>query len=204
MKNFYYYMFALVLFLLTQLLLAQEKPKEPLEPEPMVNTDQELNFVFQKFFEMKKEDEEKILKNLNKTLRKNLELIKKVNKEKYIDLLREAQFKNIKVPFILKHEKQMQVRENKIFEAEVKVEALAAEHKNTNEKEQERIKQELKKELNKLFDLKEERRKQEVEELQNELSELKKTLEVRLRNKGKIIERRIQELLEENQYLDWD
>lgn len=204
MKNFYYYMFALVLFLLTQLLLAQEKPKEPLEPEPMVNTDQELNFVFQKFFEMKKEDEEKILKNLNKTLRKNLKLIKKVNKEKYIDLLREAQFKNIKVPFILKHEKQMQVRENKIFEAEVKVEALAAEHKNTNEKEQERIKQELKKELNKLFDLKEERRKQEVEELQNELSELKKTLEVRLRNKGKIIERRIQELLEENQYLDWD
>lgn len=204
MKNFYYYMFALVLFLLTQLLLAQEKPKEPLEPEPMVNTGQELNFVFQKFFEMKKEDEEKILKNLNKTLRKNLELIKKVNKEKYIDLLREAQFKNIKIPFILKHEKQMQVRENKIFEAEVKVEALAAEHKNTNEKEQERIKQELKKELNKLFDLKEERRKQEVEELQNELSELKKTLEVRLRNKGKIIERRIQELLEENQYLDWD
>lgn len=204
MKNFYYYMFALVLFLLTQLLLAQENPKEPLEPEPIVNTDQELNFVFQKFFEMKKEDEEKILKNLNKTLRKNLELIKKVNKEKYIDLLREAQFKNIKVPFILKHEKQMQVRENKIFEAEVKVEALAAEHKNTNEKEQERIKQELKKELNKLFDLKEERRKQEVEELQNELSELKKTLEVRLRNKGKIIERRIQELLEENQYLDWD
>jgi hypothetical protein len=43
-----------------------------------------------------------------------------------------------------------------------------------------------------------------VEELQQELSELKKSLEVRLRNKDKIIERRMQELLEEDQYLEWD
>jgi hypothetical protein len=204
MKNQKYYILILVLFLLTQILLAQEKPKAPLEPKKPVDIDQEFDFEFQKFFEMKEEDEKKLLKNLNETLRKNLEQIKKVNKEKYIDLLRESQFKNIKIPFIVKHEKLMQERENKIFEAEVEVEALAAKHKNTTEKEQRKIKQELKKELNNLFDLKEERRKQEVEELQKELSELKKSLEVRLRNKDKIIERRMQELLEEDQYLEWD
>ena len=204
MKNQKYYILTLVLFLLTPILLAQEKPKAPLEPKEPVDIDQEFDFEFQKFFEMKEEDEKKLLKNLNETLRKNLEQIKKVNKEKYIDLLRESQFKNIKIPFIVKHEKLMQERENKIFEAEVEVEALAAKHKNTNEKEQRKIKQELKKELNNLFDLKEERRKQEVEELQKELSELKKSLEVRLRNKDKIIERRMQELLEEDQYLEWD
>ena len=204
MKKHKYYILTLVLFLLTQILLAQEKPKPPLEPEKPLDIDQVFEFEFQNFFEMKEEDEKKLLNNLNETLRKNLEQIKKVNKEKYIDLLRESQFKNIKVPFIVKHEKIMQERENKIFEAEVEVEALAAKHKNTNEKEQRKIKQELKKELNILFDLKEQRRKQEVEELQQELSELKKSLEVRLRNKDKIIERRMQELLEEDQYLEWD
>ena len=43
-----------------------------------------------------------------------------------------------------------------------------------------------------------------MEELEKELSELKKSLEVRQRNKDKIIERRIQELLEEDEYLEWD
>ena len=62
----------------------------------------------------------------------------------------------------------------------------------------------MKAELNKLFVQKEERRKEEVEILQKELVELQKSLEVRQKNKNQIIERRIQELLEEDEYLDWD
>jgi hypothetical protein len=204
MKNRKYYIFTLALFFLTQILFAQENPKAPLEPKLPEKIENEFEFEFQDFLEMKEEDEKKLLKNLKKELQKNLEVIKKVNKEKYIDLLRESQFKNMKFPFVVKHEKLMHERENKIFEAEVEVEALAAKHQSSTANEQRKIKEELKSELNKLFALKEERRKQEVEELQKELSELKKSLEIRLRNKTKIIERRLQELLEEEEYLEWD
>lgn len=204
MNDYKHYILTLVVFLLPQIFSAQEKPKAPPDPDPVENFEHQFDFEFQKYFEMKEEDEKKILKNLNETLRSNLEQIKKVNREKYIELLRESQFKNIKIPFIVKHEKLMHERENKIFEAEVKVEALAAKLKNKNTNERSKIKQELKNELNDLFDLKEERRKQEVEELQKELSELKKSLDVRVKNKDKIIERRMQELLEEDQYLEWD
>ena len=204
MKNYKYYIFALTILFSTQLLFAQEKPKAPIPPESVEDIEHDLDFEFENFFEMKEEDEKKLLKKLNTVLRENLEVIKKVNKEKYVDLLRESQFKNMKVPFIVKHEKLMHERENKIFEAEVEVEALAAKHQSANANEQRKIKEELKSELNKLFTLKEERRKQDVEELQKELSELKKSLEIRQRNKAKIIERRLQELLEEEEYLEWD
>lgn len=204
MKNYKYYIFALIILFSTQLLFAQEEPRAPMPPESGEDIEHDLDFEFQKFFEMKEEDEKKLLNNLKKELQNNLEVIKKVNREKYIDLLRESQFKNMKMPFIVKHEKLMYERENKIFEAEVEVEALAAKHQKASASEQRRIKEQLKSELNKLFALKEERRKQEVDALQKELGELKKTLEVRQRNKDKIIERRIQELLEEEEYLEWD
>ncbi len=204
MKNYKYHIFVLTMFFSVQLFFAQEKPRSPLEPEPPEKIENEFEFELQEFFEMKEEDEKKLLKNLKKELQKNLEVIKRVNKEKYIDFLRESQFKNMKTPFIVKHEKLMHERENKIFEAEVEVAALAAKHQTAAANEKLRIKEQLKSELNKLFVLKEERRKQEVEALQKELGELKKSLEVRQRNKDKIIERRIQELLEEDQYLEWD
>lgn len=204
MKNYKYYIFALTILFSTQLLFAQEEPKAPVPPESVEDIEHDFDFEFHKIFEMKEEDEKILLKNLNKVLRENLEVIKKVNKEKYIDLLRESQFKNMKMPFIVKHEKLMHERENKIFEAEVEVEALAAKHKSAKLDEQRKIKEELKDELSKLFILKEKRRKQEVEELQKELSELKKSLEIRQRNMTKIIERRLQELIEEEEYLEWD
>ena len=209
MENLKYYIIVPALFLFAQNVFAQEKLKEPAEHAPPAfpqyeKLENDFDFEFDNFFQLKEEDEKKLLKNLNKVLRENLEVIKKVNKEKYIDLLRESQFKNMKIPFIVKHEKLMHERENKIFEAEVEVEALAAKHKNAKSNEQRKIKEELKAELDKLFVLKEERRKQEVEELQKELSELNKSLEIRQRNKAKIIERRLQELLDEDEYLEWD
>ena len=70
MKNYKYYILTLVLFLLTQILLAQEKPKAPLEPEAPEEIEHEFDFEFQEFFEMKEEDEKELLKNLNETLQK--------------------------------------------------------------------------------------------------------------------------------------
>ena len=55
-----------------------------------------------------------------------------------------------------------------------------------------------------VFIQKEEIRKHEVEEWRKELEELKKSLGVRLKNKNEMINRRLQELLNEDKYLDWD
>ncbi|MCW8850431.1 MAG: hypothetical protein OQJ81_10675 [Melioribacteraceae bacterium] len=153
---------------------------------------------------MSEEDEKELLKNINKELKIELEVIKNVNKEKYFELLRESQYKNMKIPFMVKREKAMWEREQKIFEAEVKAEALAAKYSKAKQAEREIIKRDLKEELKTLFDKKEERRREEVMELENQLQELRKSLEVRQKNKNQIIERRIQELLEEDEYLEWD
>ena len=199
-SNLKYYIIA-ILVLLTQLTFAQKEVELPEEPEV---PEHEFEFDFQEFIKMSKADEQELLKNLKKELQNDLKIIKTVNKERYIDFLRESQYKNMRIPFIGKHEKAIHERERKIFEAEIKAEALAAKYETASQAEKEKIKSQLREELNKLFVEKEERRKQEVEALQNELVELKKSLATRQNNQKQIIERRIQELLDEDQYLDWD
>lgn len=201
MKCYCKYLFVVFFAVLTQLTFGQEKIAPPVEP---VSPDHEFEFDFQDFIELSKEDEQELLTNLRKELRNDLKIIKGVNKERYIDFLRESQYKNMRIPFIGKHEKAIHERERKIFEAEIKAEALAAKYEKANQAEKEKIKSQLRQELNKLFVEKEERRKQEVEALQKELVELKKSLAARQKNQKQIIERRIQELLDEDQYLDWD
>lgn len=188
----------IVLFfvILSQTVFPQEKIKAPKPPQ--------VGFEFQEFYKMSEDDERELLKNINKDLKKELEVIKNVNKEKYFDFLRQSQYKNMAIPFLVKREKVMWEREQKIFEAEVKAEALAAKYSMAKSMERENIKRDLKEELKTLFDKKEERRREEVAELEKQLQELRKSLEVRQKNKNQIIERRIQELLEEDEYLEWD
>lgn len=185
-----------VFMIISQVVLAQEKIKVPEPPK--------FDFEFHEFFKLSEEDEKELLKNINKNLKKELEVIKNVNKEKYIEFLRQSQYKNIAVPFMEKREKETWEREQKIFEAEIKAEALAAKYSKARQAEKEKIKRDLKEELKTLFDKKEERRREEVAELEIQLHELKKSLEVRQKNKNQIIERRILELLEEDEYLEWD
>lgn len=162
------------------------------------------NFNFENFFQIDKETEKELMKNMKEGLKQAMKVLKSVNKEKYYEFLRESQFKNIKIPFFTKKDKIVHERDQRIFELEVKTEALAAKYDKATEVEKKRIRMELKEKLSELFEEKEKRRKNEVEELQNELSELKKSLEIRKKNKMKIIERKLQELLNEDDYLDWE
>ena len=187
---------ALLFVIFMQTVFAQEKPKVPVAPK--------FDFEFHEFFKMSEEDEKELLKNVKSELKEELDVIKSVNKEKYFEFLRQSQYKNIAVPFLVKREKATWEREQKIFEAEVKAEALAAKYSKARQGEKENIKRNLREELKTLFDKKEERRREEVAELENQLQELRKSLEVRQKNKNQIIERRIQELLEEDEYLEWD
>ena len=193
-----------ILFLLSStILFAQEKPPTPDEPdEPYEVEVPEIEF--EHFFKLSEDEEKKLLKNLNKELKAELTVIKNANKERYFDFLRESQFRNIRIPFMAKRDKAMHERESKIFEAEIKAEALAVKYEKAREADKRKIKSDLRNELSKLFEIKEERRREEVAELEQELKELRKSLSIRQNNKKEIIERRIRELLDEDEYLDWD
>ena len=65
------------------------------------------------------------------------------------------------------------------------------------------IKNKLRRNLLELFTLKEEDRKKEVEELKHKLAKLEKVLNVRMKNKDEIIKRRLEELIGEEDYLEW-
>lgn len=194
----------MVFFTLAVALNAQEEVKAPKPPKTFAKHDTEFEFDFQNFYKLSEEDEKELLKNINESLRKELEVIKEVDMNKYFEFLRESQFKNIKIPFIVKREKDIHEREQKIFESEVRAEALAVKYEQAKAADKNKLKENLRKELNVLFEQKEERRQEEVKQLEDELKELKKSLAIRQKNKKEIIERRLQELLDEDQYLDWE
>ena len=196
-----------MIFLLAIAVKAQKEPKAPAAPktpETWAEPSPGFEFDYQNFFKLSEEDEKELLKNINESLRKELEVIKQADASKYFEFLRESQFKNIKIPFIVKREKDIHEREQKIFEAEVRTEALAVKYEKAKSSEKNKIKDDLRKELNVLFEHKEARRQEEVKQLEEELNELKKSLAVRQKNKNEIIARRLQELLDEDQYLDWE
>jgi HAMP domain-containing protein len=172
-------------------------PKPPRIPK--------FDFEFGNIFKMKAEEEKKALSKLKTNVKEQLKIVKEYDSNKYYRLLRESQFKNMDFPFASKKSMNNHEREKEIFELEVASEALVAKYQMTNKNSQKNIlKTQLKKTLNKLFDLKEEDRKDEVKELEEELKELKKSLRIRMQNKNEIIKRRLQELLNEDDYLEWD
>ncbi|MCP5062554.1 MAG: hypothetical protein GY936_08835 [Ignavibacteriae bacterium] len=181
---------------------AQTKVKEP-KPPKLEKFDFDFDFDFEEL-KMSVEEEQKILKEMKVKLREQLKTIKEHNSSNYFNLLRESKFKNMRFPFMTKGDKEEIERTKRIFELEVESEANVAKYKSANTNKKQNLKSELNNTLKKLFDLKEVERKNEVKELEMELKELRKSLSIRLKNKNEIIKRRLHELLEEDEYLDWE
>jgi hypothetical protein len=190
----------LLLLIIPVLLLAQEKPSPPVPPEP---DDIDVG-VYKRFFEFSEQEEQKLLQELNKELKDHLTELKKYDKEEYFELLRESQYRNMRYPFATKKEKEMLQREKKIFELEVATRSLSAKYNSDKSADKSKLKSQLTTTISELFDLKELNRQSQVKELERELTNLKKELEIRSRNKDEIIRRRVQELLGEDDFLDWD
>ena len=188
----------LILFVVTAATaMAQERPV--IAPAPKFSGD--LRITLQ---QMSEEEEKEYLKSLDPEQRADLEEIKKLNKERYYDLLREAHFTRFDFPFIGKREKEEKETEKKIVEYNISTELLGLKYQKANDSEKSKIKSELIKKLGELFELKELQRKNEVAQLQKELEELKKSLEVRKNNKDAIVQKRFNELTGVGDYLDWD
>lgn len=168
--------------------------------------------------EMSKEEEEKILKNLSSELKSKLEEIKKLNKNKYYQLLRESSFSysyggalaatNLSSGGAWSiHEeayKERNERAKKQKELEIEVELCALKFKNNDSGNQQKIKADLQSALSQLFELREAQKQEEVKSLEKRLQELKESLQVRKQKKDEIVQRRIQELLGDSKYLRWE
>ncbi len=193
-----------LLFSLTEL-TAQTKVKtaKPAKPAKPERFDFDFNFDFEGL-RMSEKEEKKALKEMKAQLREQLAAIKEHNTNTYYELLTESKYKSMRFPFASKRDQKELERENRIFEFEVASLALAAKYRKATTSKKPSLKVELRKILNSLFDAKEEERKNEVKELEKELSELRKSLSIRKENKNGIVKRRLQDLLDENDYLEWE
>jgi len=194
------YFLAFMLFLFLGSTLYSQEVKIPNPPPPPPNAP---DWSF--FSKMSKEQEQKILQKYSEKLKQSLKVLKRLNEKKYYEILRKRQFDNLMIPFPFNSEenKEQIEREKKINELEILTETLGAKYQSSNKAEKQTIKNKLRRKLEELFTLKEAARKKEVEELKHKLSKLEKALNLRMKNKDKIIKRRLEELIGEEDYLEW-
>jgi len=158
--------------------------------------------------ELSKKEEEERLSRLTPEVRAKMEEIKKLNKNKYNQLLRSS------FPFgvmrnysgVLEDVGLFNAGENQKKEKELEIDAelLALKYKAADANSQQKMKNDLTNTLNQLFDIREAQKQDEVKRLQKRLQELQESLQARKQNKNEIVQRRIQELLGDSKYLRWE
>ena len=191
----------LVLLFSGKLLYSQTEPKPPLLPRG------ELAPVFEEYQQIAIENEDKILKTLPGDVKEDLLKVKKIDEDKYYDILSEAPhfFFDLENAFMFDpFEKKRMEQSQLVGHWEMHTKALGFLFQHSSQNEKPGIKTKLQTKLEQLFDLKEEERKLEVKMLEHQLQELKTYFEERKNNKTQIINRRMQELLGMGKYLDWD
>ena len=192
MKYLKYLVIIGILLNSSTILFAQEDPDLPPPPPPP-------------YFELSSEDEQEYLKNIDSDLKLKLQQIKQFNQQKYVEYLQELRWRGMELSYMhMGKEKEMIKREQQIVEYNILTESLAIEYQKASSAEKEKIKKELEKNLNNLFDLKEMQRESEVKVLEVEIKKLKQKIASRKNNKSTIIRRRTEELLGEEKYLEWE
>jgi len=202
------YLIIILLFLSSNLLAQQrkgepprrDKPKRQEQRPPVRNIEdlkRELGTDWEKIILEKIKDEEpNEIEALQQEEQKNSAKYEKKLVKLWDDVRRLEKFK-----------KEDPVRYNKL-KRQLKLErdcrTLAHEYrklKNENRKSQ--IRADLKNCLTELFNLREAERAEKVTELEQELARLKEMLAFREKNKDKIIEKRLREMLDEDELLHW-
>ncbi len=192
--------FIIGIFLLaSNSLLAQDPP-----PPPEIEIVGEARSLLNGYLKVSSEDEKEYLKNATPKLKEYFKQIKANDERRYYQLLREYYFSNLRYPMMRRKEAELQTTQREIIEQEIMTEAFASKYKNANTDEKSKIRQDLEQSLTYLFDLKENQREYEVRELEAQLKELKDKISVRKKNKSTIIKRRMEELLGDDKFLEWE
>lgn len=168
--------------------------------------------------EMSQEEEEKYLKNLSPETRAKLDEIKKLNKNKYYQLLRNRNIYSLDgfystgvALYDAVRGEQLSAKKSdlqsdaskKQMEAEIDVELVLLKYKNADEAQQQKMRSELGNALGRLFDIRESYKQEEIKNLEKRLQELKESLNTRKQNRENIVNRRLKELLNEKDDLRW-
>ncbi|TSA27185.1 MAG: hypothetical protein D4R68_06085 [Ignavibacteriales bacterium] len=158
--------------------------------------------------ELSKKEEEERLSRLTPEVRAKMEEIKKLNKNKYNQLLRSSfpfgVMSNGNSEAVLAGLFNSSENQKKEKELEIDAELLALKYKVADSNSQQKMKNDLTNTLNQLFDIREAQKQDEVKRLQKRLQELQESLQARKQNKSEIVQRRIQELLGDSRYLRWE
>ena len=184
--------FIITIFLIGISIKAQERENIPPPPPPAP------------YFEISEEMEKDFLKNIDTELQFKLQSIKEYDKNEYYELLSQLQFAKFEHEYFGEREREYNDLEKKIITSEIESKSLLAKLRKSDATEKSKLKTELKKSVSQSFDLKEEIRRKEIDRLKERLADLNKKLKVRSHNKDEIVKRRLQELLGEDDYLDWD
>ncbi|MCH9028582.1 MAG: hypothetical protein IH819_02980 [Bacteroidetes bacterium] len=153
------------------------------------------------------QDEKEMLERLPPNLKNELLKVKELDPNKYKALLFEISYNRYDVynlmGYMESYERERYETEKQVRELELFTVTLGIRYGHANDNEKPKIINDLKSQLNQLFDMKEKARSLEVELLSKELAQLKESLKVRKSNKGEIINRRLNELIGKGDYLDW-
>ncbi|MDI6732647.1 MAG: hypothetical protein QME16_01775 [Planctomycetota bacterium] len=145
-----------------------------------------------------------LLKQFDPERLEHLFHLMKVEPEAYIDLFKRTKEELMHLLELRKRdpERYEQVLKERTMEKEAK--ELAIRYRESGDKEErEKVKKEIRKQLEGLFDKREAQRETEIKRLEDELAKLKEKMKVRKANRDKIIERRQKELLGEEDDLGW-
>jgi len=151
------------------------------------------------------QEEKEVLKNLPPELKDELLKVKELNPEQYKALLSEILYNRYDVyaGFMESYEREQYETQKQIQQLELFTESLGFRYEYANDSDRQKIISDLKSRLNQLFDMKEKARSLQVGMLEKELAQLKESLNARKNNKGEIINRRLNELIGNGDYLDW-
>lgn len=194
-------------FLAGPSIMAQKEPPAPQAPEKGRKEKREKSFNFE--FKMSAEEEQKMMESFSEETKKALEFIKGSDNRAYERVLRKAQYKKFAMMdmHFPKHdngafEQKMETR-RKMMELEIQSQALGIQYEKADAAQKAKFKSDLQAKLSQLFDMKEAEQKEEVQNLEKRVAELKEKLDVRQKNKSQIIERKMQDYLGEEDYLEW-
>lgn len=170
---------------------------------------QALSWGDEKFSE---KEEQEYLNKLSAEVKKELLEVKKLDEKKYYSLLRRTSFLSLPSIYsisgsgisVIGDEDDSNSLRKQISEMEIKSEALGIKYQHADQSDRQKLADQLKTTLSKVFDLRETQRKEEIVKLEKKLSELKESIKIRNDNKQQIVDERFKTLTGKGKYLKWD
>ncbi len=182
---------------------AQVYVQEPDPPPALAWGSQDLS---------EQQEQEYLAKIKNEQLKRELQQIKNLNEKKYFSLLRKTSFMSFPSIYsiggsglsVVGHDDDESKLRQEIAELELYTEVLGVKYQEASGENKQKLAEQLRENLSRVFDMRENQRKEEIEKLEKKLAELKESIKIRKDNKQQIVDERFRTLTGKSKYLKWD